>query len=141
MQAPEIELSEERKNLIIQLKRLGSCRSGLQWIRKQPVDLSLRQLWLTCPDGTWLKWLCENAGLSERVKDLRSAAGIRSEVDFWEVVRGLAIYKAFSLYDGEDVPVDDDEDDDYMDWKLGNLVRVTFAFHPPEASISEVAVF
>ena len=46
------------------LVAMGACDPAVQWARKRP---TARDAWRTCPDGEWLRWVCERFGYSEAI--------------------------------------------------------------------------
>ena len=52
------------------LVAMGACDPAVQWARKRP---TARDAWRTCPDGEWLRWVCERFGYYEAIAPARRA--------------------------------------------------------------------
>ena len=49
------------KELLAQLRRLGSCAEARKWVRAQEGS-DLRAMWATCQNAEWMLWYAERTG-------------------------------------------------------------------------------
>jgi hypothetical protein len=56
----------ERDRIVAKLQQLGACAESLAWVRAQPGDVTLSDLWRTCPDWEWMGWIRRKLGGSHK---------------------------------------------------------------------------
>jgi hypothetical protein len=46
----------ERDRIVAKLRLMRACGPSIDWVREQPRNVTLADLWRTCPDWQWLDW-------------------------------------------------------------------------------------